>query len=84
MGEGEHGYLVATTMEILDRRVIGVLVRDEEGSSDLATVGILPLPVEDLLVQVDVVHVHGSVERDRDHLGYLGRLDVPRDPGAVG
>lgn len=84
MGEGEHGYLVASTMEILDRRVVGVLVGDEEGPSDLAAVGVLPLPVEDLLVEIDVIHVHGSVERDGDHLGYLGWLDVPWDPRTVG
>lgn len=84
VGQGEHCYLVATTVEILDRRVVGVFVRDEKGSSDLATVGILSLPVEDFLVEVDVVHVHSTVERDRDHLGHLGWLDVPRDPGAVG
>lgn len=83
VGQREHGDLVAAPVQILNRRVIGVLVRDEESTADLATVGILSLTVEDLLVQVDVVDVHGTVERDRDHLRHLLRIDVTRDAGAV-
>lgn len=62
-------------VELLHRRVVGVLVRHEERASDLTTVRVLSLSVEDLVVQVDVVHVDGTVERDRDHLWYLHTWD---------
>jgi len=70
-------------MEILHGRIIGVLVRDEEGTADLAAVRVLTLPVEDLLVQIDVVDVHGAVERDRDHLRHLLKIDVTGDASTV-
>lgn len=70
-------------MKILHGRIIGVLVRDEEGTADLAAVRILTLPVEDLVVQIDVVDIHGAVERDRDHLRHLLRIDVTGDASAV-
>lgn len=80
----EHGDLVAASVKILHGRIISVLVRDEEGTADLAAVRILTLPVEDLLVQVDVVDVHGAVERDRDHLRHLLRIDVTGDASTIG
>lgn len=58
-------------VQLLDRGVVRVLVRHEERASDLAAVGVLPLAVEDLVVEVDVVHVDGAVEGDGDHLGHL-------------
>lgn len=80
----EHSDLVAASMKILHGRIIGVLMRDEEGTADLAAVRILTLPVEDLLVQIDVVDVHGAVERDGDHLRHLLRIDVAGDASTVG
>jgi len=74
---------VAATVPILHRRVVGVLVRHEEGALDGAAVGVLALAVEDVLVQVDVVHVDGAVEGDGDHLGHLLGLDAAGDAGSV-
>ena len=50
--------------------VVGVLMRDVESSLDVATVGILPLLVEDLGIEVNVVVIDGVVEGDGDHLGH--------------
>lgn len=70
----EHGYFVTFAMQFLHKSVIGVLVRHEERSFDRATVWIHTVGqrvVEYLLVQIHVVHVDGSVERDGDQLWYL-------------
>lgn len=67
----EHRDLMAATMQILDSGVVGILVGDEEGTLDGATVGVLALAVKDILVQVNVVNIDGTVERDRDHLWHL-------------
>ena len=83
VGDREDGKLVALPVQLLDGRVVGVLVRDKEGSLDLATVGILHLPAEYVLVQVDVVRVDCPIEGDGDHLGNLGRVDVARNSCAV-
>ena len=58
-------------VHVLDSRVVGVLVRDKVGGLDVAAVGVLPLPVEDLIVQVNVVVVDGIVKGDGDHLGHV-------------
>jgi len=79
VGDREDGKLMAFPVQFLDRRVVGVLVRHEEGSLDLAAVGVLHLPAEDVLVQVDVVRVDGAVEGDGDHLGDLGGVNVARN-----
>lgn len=76
VGQREDADLVTATVEVLHGRVVGVLVRHEEGSADLAAVGVLALTVEDVLVQVDVVDVDGAVEGDGDHLRHLRRLNV--------
>jgi len=65
------GDLVAFPVHLLDRRIIGVLVRHEEGCLDITAVWILALAVEDLFVETDVVIVDGIVEGDRDHLGHI-------------
>lgn len=80
----EHRDLVAASMKILHRRIVGVLVGDEERTADLAAIRVLTLPVEDLVVEIDVVHVHGAVEGDRDHLRHLLGIDVAGYTGAVG
>lgn len=61
-------------VRLLNGGIVGVLVRDEERGLDVAAVGVLALPAEHLLVQLDVVVVDGVIEGDGDHLGYvLGR-----------
>lgn len=74
---------MALSVQILHGRVVGVFVRDKVGALDGATVRILVLAVEDVLVQVNVVDIDGAVESDRDHLGHLGGFDVARNPGSV-
>ena len=59
-------------------------MRDKVGGLDVAAVGVLPLPVEDLIVQVNVVIVDGVIKSDGDHLGNLVRVDASGHPGAVG
>lgn len=56
-------------------------MRDEKGSLDVTTVGVLALTVEHLLVQLDVVVVDGIVERHHDHLGHLFGFEFARDFG---
>lgn len=84
VGQREDGDFMSASVQVLHGRVICVLVRDEESSPDLAAVGILPLAVEEVFVQVDVVDVNGPVKRDRNHLGHLRWLDVAGNAGAVG
>ena len=43
-------------------------MRDEEGGLNVTAVGVPSLPVEDLVVKVNVVVVDGVIEGDRDHL----------------
>lgn len=45
-----------------------VLVGDEERSPDIASIRVLALLVENLLVVLVVVEIHGSVESQDDHL----------------
>lgn len=79
----EHRDLMATTMQILDSRVIRVLVRYKEGTLDGATVGILTLAIEYILVQINVVHIDGTVERNGDHLWHLLGLNATGNPCAI-
>lgn len=65
------GDLVALSVHFLDRGVVGVLVRDEERRLDIASVRILALTVENILVEADVVVVDGVVEGYRDHLRHV-------------
>ena len=69
VGDGVSSDLVTQAVHVLNSRVVAVLVRDKEGGLDVATVGVLALLVEDLLVQVNVVVVDGVVKGDGDHLG---------------
>ncbi len=47
---------------------------------DLAAVRIEPIS-KDLLIEIQIVWVDGSVEGDGDHLRHLVRLQVPGNPG---
>jgi hypothetical protein len=62
---------VSPPVEVLKGGVVSILVGYEKGTPDLATVRVLTLAVEDLIVQVDVINVHGSVECNGDHLRNL-------------
>ena len=68
VGNGVRGDLVTEPVHLLDCRVVGVLVGHEERGLDVAAVGVPPLLVEDLPVQVNVVVVDGVVKGDGDHL----------------
>ena len=67
------------TRNYLDSGVVCVLVADEEGSLDGASVGVDEVVAEDLLVDPDVVHIHGPVESQCHHLGNLSDLQVARN-----
>ncbi len=81
--DGVRGDLVAALVHVLHGRVVGVLVGDEERGLDGAAVGVEPLAVEDLVVELDVGDVDGVVERDGDHLRDLLRVEVAGHGGAV-
>lgn len=66
-----NGDFMALPMHLLDGRVIGIFVRDEEGRFDVATVGILTFATENFLVKSNVVVVDGIVECYSDHLGHV-------------
>lgn len=70
---------MALPVELLDGGVVGVLVADEEGSLDGATVRVDEVLLEDLVVDVDVVNVDGAVEGQGHHLGNLTDLQVSGD-----
>lgn len=50
----------------------------------MATIGVGSLTVKDFVVQVDVVHVDGTVESNGDHLGNVGGFEGAGNPGTVG
>lgn len=83
VGQREDRYFMALAVQVLYGRVVGVFVRHEVGTSDLATIRVLPLTVEDVFVQVDVVDVDGTVEGDGDHLWHLLGFDVSGNTGTV-
>lgn len=74
---------VSFPVHFLHGRVVGVLVGHEEGGLDVATVRVLAFPIEDLLVQADVVVVDGIVEGDRDHLRHVLGGEIAGDRGTV-
>lgn len=78
-----NGDLVALSVHLLHRGVVGVLVRDEERRLDVAAVRILALAVEDLLVETDVVVVDGVVEGYRDHLRHVLAREIAGYRGTI-
>lgn len=60
--------LVSFPVSFLNSGIVSVLVRYEEGGLDVAAIGVLPLSVEDLFVELDIVVVDGIIEGDGDHL----------------
>jgi len=83
VGHGEHGHLVPTSVKLLHSRVVCILVTNKERSLDLAAIRILSFSVEDILIEVHIVGVDGSVKGDGDHLRDLVGVDAPGDPGAI-
>ena len=81
--DGVHGDLVSFAVRLLHGRVVRILVGDEEGSLDVAAVGVLTLSVENVLIQLDIVVVDGVVKSDRDHLRHILSREVAGDGGAV-
>lgn len=76
-------------VDVLNSGVVSVLVRDKEGRLDITTIGVLPLPVEDLVVQINVVVVDGVIEGDHDHLRNVlavgsSRSDIAKLSGNLG
>ena len=63
-------------MQLLDCRVVCVLVRHEESPPCRAAVGVEPLFVEQFIVQQDVVDVDGPVEGECHHLGDAGDIKL--------
>lgn len=78
-----NGDLVTLSVHLLDRGIVGVLVRHEEGCLDITAVWIFALAVEDIFVQADVVVVDGVIEGDRDHLRYILGREVAGYRGTV-
>lgn len=81
--DGEGGDLVTATVEVLHGRVVGVSVRHEEGSFNLAAVGILTNSAEDFFVESDVVAVDGSAEGQCDHLRNVAGFQSTGNAGTV-
>jgi len=79
----EGGDFVTTTVEVLHGRVVGVSVRNEEGSLRLAAVGVLADTTEKVFVKVDIVTVHGPVEGQSDHLRNIGGFQTAGNAGTV-
>jgi len=68
------GDFMTFPMHLLDRRIVGVLMRYEEGCFDVAAVWIFALAVEDFFIEANIVVVNGVVESNCDHLrNILGR-----------
>lgn len=74
---------MAFAVGLLDGRVVGVLVRNEESGLDVAAVRVLALAVEDLLVEIDVVVVDRVVEGDGDHHGDVFGGQTAGNGGAI-
>lgn len=81
--DGVNGDLVSLAVGLLDRGVVGILVRYEEGGFDVAAVGVLAFATEHLFVEFDVVVVDGIIEGDGDHLGYVSGRQVSGNGGAI-
>lgn len=77
------GDFVALSVHLLDRGVVGVLMRDEERGFDVAAIRILALAVEDILVETNVIVVDGIVEGNRDHLRHVLTREIAGNRGTV-
>ena len=78
-----HG-IAHLPVEFLNHGVVGELVRHKESALGLTPIGVKSLLLEDILINVDVVHIHSPVEGQGDHHRDLGDLEVAWDLGSVG
>lgn len=74
---------VSLAVNLLDRRVIAVFVRDKVSGLDIAAIGILALSVEHLFVQFDVIIIDSIVERHCDHHRHILSWKIARDRCSV-
>ena len=81
--DGVSRHLVTLAVHLLDGRVVGILMRDEEGSLDHTSVGVVAAFFEDFIVEIDVVVVDGVVESDGNHLRNCVWLELSRDLSSV-
>ena len=63
-------------MQFLYGRIVRVLVRDKKSGLDCAAIWIVAALLEQLVVDFDVIVVHGVVERDHYHLRHRVRLEA--------
>ena len=63
-------------VHLLNGRVVGIFVRDKEGTLDHTAVRVVAAFFKDLVVKIDVVVVDGIVESDCDHLRNCVRLEL--------
>lgn len=70
-------------MHLLYRGIVGVFMGDEISGLNVASIGILALSIENILVQLDVVVVDRIIEGDGDHLRHVFGGQVSRDGGTV-
>ena len=67
-------FITELRVDALEQRVLGVLVRDEEGQSYLAAIRVLA-PVEGARYEAFVILLaHGIVKAEEDHLGCVGAV----------
>lgn len=78
-----HCNFVTFPVGLLHRRIVGVLVRNEESGFDVASIRVFAFTVEYLFVQLDVVVVDGVVKSDRDHLWHFFGRQIVGYPGTV-
>lgn len=71
------------SVHLLNGRIVGVLVRNEEGALDGATVRVVSTFLEDFIVNVNVVVIDGIIKGNHDHLGNLCRLQFAGNLCAV-
>lgn len=83
VGDREDSNLMTATVKLLHSRVVRILVRNIEGSLQATAIGVLPFAIEDLLEEVNVVGVNGTVEGDGDHLRNLSGVNVSGNPGTI-
>merc|ERR1719354_271375 len=73
---GEHTNLMAQSMQILNSRVVSVLMGHKESSSGCASIGVQSLRVEELVVNINVLSIHSASKGKRDHLRYIANLQL--------
>lgn len=61
MRDGVEGDFMACVVQLVDQRVVGVLVADEEGGCSAAAVGVEPI-AKQLAIQHHIVDVHAIVK----------------------